>query len=302
MDNLRWILLILGIALVAVVYLLSRFELWERLVDYKKESQRKATSAPPNRLRREPTHFENTDETVVDEDHRFHFGDDEAVVNIPELHDGVDLDQFIAIEDGPGEGQSDGNPNDSHHEDIIPIVNEKVDVDDFQINHTEPNDIAISDKDASNPSMGESSLNVEPLVLVLTIMSNPDQRIMGPALMAALEVEGFKYGDMEIFDYFHEGKTPALYGVVNVVEPGVFDLGAMDGFSTPGITLFCQLPGALSPVDAFETMLNCARSLAEQLQARVCDDKRNTLTKQVITHYRDQISAFERKLMLASKA
>jgi cell division protein ZipA len=132
-------------------------------------------------------------------------------------------------------------------------------------------------------------------------MAPAGRPLNGERLQTALEAEGLRHGDMNIFHFHQAGEKDAVFSVANVVEPGVFDLATMAELETPGITLFCQLPGPLEGADAFDIMLDKARSLATSLDGHVCDDRRNALTTQAVSHYHDRIETFSRELALARK-
>lgn len=141
----------------------------------------------------------------------------------------------------------------------------------------------------------------ELLVLVFYILAPRGQVFAGPALRDAVEAAGFEYGDMQIFHYLvgtDAGRRPLL-SLANALEPGTFDLEAMEEFETPGITVFLQLPGPLEGREAFERLLEVARGLAEGLGGELCDDRRSVLTPQTISHLRERVEAFRFKLQMA---
>ena len=154
--------------------------------------------------------------------------------------------------------------------------------------------------------------NIEPLVLVLTIMSE-DEPFTGQAVKEALEAEGLRHGEMRIFHYFdgvsdeaesndvnNENALP-IFSAASLVEPGYFDLDKLNEMEVPGLTLFCQLPGSQSGEDAFNLMLDKGRGAAVRLHGQLCDDKRNRFTTQAKTHYQDRIATFTRELSVARK-
>jgi len=81
----------------------------------------------------------------------------------------------------------------------------------------------------------------------------------------------------------------------------VFDVATIDKYKTPGLSCFCQLPGPLPNKDLFRIMQMKALNIAEKLGAKLCDDRRNLLTEQAITHYNDRITEFDREMVLAKK-
>jgi len=113
----------------------------------------------------------------------------------------------------------------------------------------------------------------------------------GPILLGALADAKLEYGDMQIFHRIEmvNGQEKVLFSVANVREPGIFDLSAMEDFTSEGIVLFVQVPGTADAVRAFDAMVESARILAASLDSRVCDATRSPLTNQTITHMREEV-------------
>jgi cell division protein ZipA len=151
------------------------------------------------------------------------------------------------------------------------------------------------------PFQQELGLDVESIVLVLTVLAKDENQFSGSEIKKALEDEGINHGDMDIFHYHVGDKPDAVFSVASVVEPGTFDLVAIDKYETPGLSLFCQLPNPMAGAGAFDVLLKKARSVADKLDGQLCDDKRNLLTEQATGHYRDRIMAFDREVVLARK-
>lgn len=142
---------------------------------------------------------------------------------------------------------------------------------------------------------------VETTAVAITVMAREGERFAGADLRRLLQSLNLEHGEMGIFHRRERGKprrAPPVYSVANVVQPGTFELGAMDDITTPGVALFVQLPGPEDPGAAFEDMIRAARTLADGLNGIVCDDTRSTLTGQVINHLRERISEFSRKQRL----
>lgn len=137
----------------------------------------------------------------------------------------------------------------------------------------------------------------EEFIVALTVMAKDGRRLSGSELRAALEAEGLRYGDMQIFHrYGDNGDTP-LFSVANAVNPGTFELESLDSLETPGLALFTRVPHTRGTV-RFDLMLSTAEHLARQLDADVCDDGRCTLTKQSANHIRERIVEYERRQRL----
>lgn len=293
MDNLRWMLLAIGVVIIAGVYLYGRFDLGERLAAGRARRQRHRAPEPQPYARREPAHLDETMHALTAPDEREiefsipGFDDDlhDLAQDEPELHTGFEP-ALEATSWSPAEATS--APLAAPDEPPQPAAS-RADT---------PRKTQAAERVADRKIL---SGDAEPLVLVLSILANTPQRFAGPALQAALEHNGLRFGDMQIYHYFHHGEHPALFSVANAVEPGTFDAEAMQEFSTPGLTLFCQLPGVLPPAEAFDSMLSHARAIAAQLNGRLCDERRNPLTSQAINHYRDRIAAYNHKRMLAGR-
>lgn len=135
-------------------------------------------------------------------------------------------------------------------------------------------------------------------VIVINVMAKHTD-FAGADLQRVLVSCGFHHGDMKIFHRHeqHSGKGPKLFSVANVVEPGFFELEKMDTFSTPGICMFMKLPGPKRPLHSFDIMMDCARKIANLLDADIKDEHHNPMRQQTAEHYRQRVLDFERKLL-----
>lgn len=136
-------------------------------------------------------------------------------------------------------------------------------------------------------------------VIVLNIMAQEGERMVGNVLLDVLLDCGMRYGDMNIFHYhqYDNGEGPILFSLANMIVPGTFQLATMDQFSTPGVSLFMTLPLPVekTSMQAFDAMLATAKRLCEAFEAELKDEYRNVMTGQTIEHCRQRIREFERK-------
>ncbi|ALP53491.1 hypothetical protein Tel_10235 [Candidatus Tenderia electrophaga] len=137
-------------------------------------------------------------------------------------------------------------------------------------------------------------------VIILNVMAPPGQHFIGPALIEMIERSGLRYGpDMQIFQYI-ENDAP-LFGLVNMVKPGVFDLDDLEQLSTPGVSLFIQMPNdTASGLAAFDTMLIVAQQLAQKLGGELRDETRSVLTHSAVDHIRQQIAEYDCKWLASA--
>jgi cell division protein ZipA len=134
-------------------------------------------------------------------------------------------------------------------------------------------------------------------IVTLTIAARAGHALLGPDLVVAAEKAGLVYGHMNIFHRMvekHPEQGP-IFSVANLVKPGNFDLRAIREVSTPGISFFMTLPGPLSALDAWDTMLPTAQRMAELLDAVLLDEERNALGRQRIANIRDDLRAYDRQ-------
>jgi cell division protein ZipA len=134
-------------------------------------------------------------------------------------------------------------------------------------------------------------------IVTLTIAARAGHALSGPDLVVAAEKAGLVYGHMNIFHRMvekHPEQGP-IFSVANLVKPGNFDLRAIKELSTPGISFFMTLPGPLSALDAWDTMLPTAQRMAELLDAILLDEERNALGRQRIANIRDEMRAYDRQ-------
>lgn len=369
MDDLRWVLALVGALVVAAIYLSSRFERddWQR-----EREQRDSRIKPAPRQRKKeprmtvpvpaaagiasPTTDTAGSETIAP-------GADASAsghVRAPAIHamaaeksEGKSEPHFIADPAADAEGPAvaalqQPQPASGAREQPLPPAKDTVeqhsesgmtlgamellvdtapaptmdldaDVEDEIVDVEIPQDLNSAEEELQaageaeagplvEPEQASLPLGVDPLVLVVTVLAEDQQLFTGTDIEEALAAEGLRYGDMRIFHFFAaENNEPrmenqeAVFSLANLVEPGYFELENMAELETPGLSLFCQLPGPLPGNEALECMLDKARGLAVRLDGRMCDDKRNVFTAQARTHYQDRIAAFERELVLARK-
>jgi cell division protein ZipA len=157
-------------------------------------------------------------------------------------------------------------------------------------------DDAIEPPNINKNDSEKKITDVEPQVVVLSVVMPANQQMLGAALLPTLLTLGLKYGEMNIF-HRHEdnaGQGKVTFSLANIMNPGSFDLDTIETFATRGVSLFMTLPNAGDPFYVFEQMLNAAKQLAQEFNAQVLDEKRNILTKQTEQHYINNIREFER--------
>lgn len=134
------------------------------------------------------------------------------------------------------------------------------------------------------------------LIVVLFVAAREGEAFGGDQLADAFGQVGLRFGEMNIYHHFgvgHMRPDRPVFSVANMFEPGTFDPGAMDTFSTGGLALYTRLPQSVDGRVAFELMLNTAQRLAELLHGRVIDDARKPLDMDGIERLRRRVGDFE---------
>lgn len=134
-------------------------------------------------------------------------------------------------------------------------------------------------------------------IITLYVVAQDGFTLNGPELVVAAEKAGLVHGDLGIFHRLVDSKPELgpIFSMANMVRPGVFDMGQMDQFSTPGVVVFMTLPGPLLALEAWDTMLPAAQRFSDLLGAQLLDDQRTPLGRQRIAALRDELRAFDRK-------
>jgi len=147
------------------------------------------------------------------------------------------------------------------------------------------------------PRLGQREPKQHDRIISLYVVAHDGYTLHGPDMLVAAEKAGLVHGDLGIFHRMVDSKPDLgpIFSMANMVRPGVFDLGQIDQFSTPGVVVFLTLPGPLSALDAWDTMLPAAQRFSDLLGAQLLDDQRTPLGRQRIAALRDELRAYDRK-------
>jgi len=128
-------------------------------------------------------------------------------------------------------------------------------------------------------------------LLIISVVAPGAGTFSWDALYKGLQNNKLQFGEKGIYQRvsFTGGRQQAVFGVANLVKPGTFPATDMDNFSTPGITLFLQLPGPLDPVESFDDFVHTAERLAVELGGELQDQKQCVITHQSLMQIREGI-------------
>ncbi|OEF23996.1 cell division protein ZipA [Vibrio rumoiensis] len=131
-------------------------------------------------------------------------------------------------------------------------------------------------------------------VIVFHVHAAGNSEFMGTQLFHSMQQNGLVYGAMDIFHRHTDisGTGKVLFSVANMMNPGTLAHDDPETFSTKGISFFMTLPCFGEPDQNFKLMLRTAQQIADDLGANVLDDKRNLMTPNRLSAYRQQIRDF----------
>lgn len=270
-DYFRWILLVAGILLLAYIYLSGR-------------GRRNDSSMPgPSGDTSDPLFTDHrTERKISDSEPSFQADDKFDDFNIaptdPSGSRDEDLDFFTPLEDMQPESADAGQTN------LFSSIAEKIEA--FSARLT-PNRTERMEASAARAGNNPPTDGGEEKIISLNVMAHEGQMLDGAELYAVFTQRGYQFGEMGLFHSRYKDRT--IFSIVNMIEPGSFDISTIETAHTPGITLFLQLPGPIAADVLFEVLVSEASDMARVLGATVRDSDRSTLTKQTVQHLREDI-------------
>lgn len=295
MDTLRWILLAIGILVLAGIYL------------YGKRSEWSSRRLPGSRGGHDPRLDTEYDELGL---HRNDgAGEHDWVDDVRPVNRAVEESE-PALSAPPPARKPSPDPLRSKHADqppappaADPLLADDGWVDDVRVvSQDEP---ASDAPEAAPRHPGEAKFessrkqrHIEPepgapeeLLIIHVVADRAVGTFGGEDIATAFEACDLTFGSMQIYHRAAAAGEP-LFSAVNMVKPGTFDPEHFSTLQTPGISLFMQLPGPEQPMLAFRTMSDCARRIAEYLGGRLEDETHSTFTTQTLSHYEERVRAF----------
>ncbi len=260
MEDLRWILLGLGVAVLIGLYLFSRLRrdgVSSPFGDDTAHDPLDAPSAPGSR-RSEPLIEDITGWTEEGtRPVRRRVLDGEAVSERPAQRRAARFSYESTLRETP-----------SH----LPLHDEEPTFD-ATVNTIE------HDADQAAPA---EKASVVPVYLV----ARDPQGFTGAQLIEAFARHGFEFGEMDVYHHA-DAQGHALFSLMNGIAPGTFDPASLPGQHTPALALFLRLPVHGQPGLVFEQFLDIAHRLAEELDGSLLDERREGLSSEAIDRMRE---------------
>ncbi|AQQ01694.1 cell division protein ZipA [Pseudoalteromonas aliena] len=151
----------------------------------------------------------------------------------------------------------------------------------------------VDDLETKEQSDEKSSAQMSDFVIV-HIQMPEGLSMQGSKLLPAVNTLGFKYSEEGFFNRHLDpaGQGPVLFRLVNMYNPGTFDIDNMEQFSTAGVSLFMTLPCDGDGLAAFNMLHSAAKKLADEFGAQILDAEREEMTVERIRQYVEQVRSF----------
>ena len=294
MDNFRWILLGVGILIVAVIYLISR----KNRRDFYREDDYSSEDLPDISTR----NWDELDEGVGEVRIIARNNDYEAA----KAGGDPAVNRYDAETDEDGAELYDEDENDplfaKWPKHVTPPGSEtragtaEVAVAGAEAAaHGDPGiEAETAQADTAQVDTAQAEAAPADTVIVLTVLAREGSSLSGNSINSVAHANDMVFGDMNIYHRMGADNDP-VFSLVNMVKPGSFDPATIHDLHTPGISLFLQLPGPADASAAYDDMLQTAYRISEMLEARLCDRNREPLTESVADKYRSIAASFNGK-------
>lgn len=156
-----------------------------------------------------------------------------------------------------------------------------------------------SDKASQSETNDKNEVSDDEIIRLILVSRTGG--IQGADLIHAMRKLRLTFGNMNIFHRLVEGGQQPLFSVINMVEPGSFDIEKLPTEKIPGLVLFLKLPRAFSALHALDEMWHTARALAEELNADILDRDRQPFSSQKQQKMRDEVLEHMRQIELQKK-
>ncbi|HIP53571.1 MAG TPA: cell division protein ZipA [Chromatiales bacterium] len=156
--------------------------------------------------------------------------------------------------------------------------------------------------DEGGETVAEVKEALPTMILQINVAAR-DEPFKGKDIQRVAEQMELELGEMQIYHRYviNAGRREVLFNLASMVEPGTIPAQGIEDFSTPGLTLFAQLPAAQDGMMVFSDMLFTAERIASELNGELQDETHSVLNRQTIEYIRSQILEFRRQLQIARK-
>lgn len=137
-------------------------------------------------------------------------------------------------------------------------------------------------------------------IVTLRLIARDGGAFKGDELVLSMRGIGLRHGKFGIFHrYDGNDEERTVFSAASLVEPGSFDLANIKDQELPGISLFLVLPGPIDSVEAFDMMMECARTLTQSLDGELLDESGSTLSIQRERYMREEVIQYQHSNLVA---
>lgn len=130
----------------------------------------------------------------------------------------------------------------------------------------------------------------EPLMMFLS--AKDDKQLAGYELLQAILASGLRFGEGELFHrhQYTNGQGTIMFSLAAATDKGTFDLQNIGSFAVKGLCLYMHLSGNPSiDEERFAILFDTAKSLSEDLDANLLDDRRKPVLDGNLNRYYQKI-------------
>lgn len=159
----------------------------------------------------------------------------------------------------------------------------------------DPEDISVDpEPDEAEP------VEQEQKIVTLRLVAQQGSAFKGDELILSMRGIGLRHGKFGIFHrYDGNNESRTVFSAASLVEPGSFDIANIKDQEIPGISMFLVLPGPIDSVEAFDMMMESARTLAQSLDGELLDESGSTLSIQRERYMREEVIQFQHSNLVA---
>lgn len=130
--------------------------------------------------------------------------------------------------------------------------------------------------ETDTPDPAPGSANPEPAlpeVIALYVVARDRGELKGEQILSATYALNLEHGDMNIFHRKNAAGT-IEFSMANMLPPGDFDLDGMHEMTTRGVSLFFQPPLVDNPARVLDEMMLCSHSLSTMLNGDIITEEK----------------------------
>ena len=276
MENLRWIMLGIGLAVILLIYFVGRSRSRPERHEFQEPlSADEMPSLSTNEIEGSATFDAETEfNKSLEEKPAFTKDDDfqfiPSEINHFELNDELVDKVTASVDDGLVDVITSGASVKTKH-------TETVEQDDTEEQQIETQQQTVTEEVQTGPTDDQPDENesYDDDLIVMHVEAR-DAYFSGLDLLRVINHQQLKYGDMKIYHAYDEiGET--IFSMSNMLKPGHFEPEHFSEMRTPGVILFMQLSLVTDPDSALDRMLFCADTLSKELDAQLTTASRKRL-------------------------